>query len=156
VYYSDLPDELRSKFEDALEKYPRLKGIWNGDASSLYGPDSSKSGFRFSFAKGLAYCADITFTAQDFAELVHVWDQQSDALDDITKYKRSRDWGRGAAPIHSERAGWFEVTQETESDWPEPLDIFGDEDPVDLGRLPDNALPPIIERFAHSEARRKG
>jgi len=156
VYYSDLPDELRSKFEKALEQYPRLKGIWNGDASSLYGPDSSKSGFRFSFAKGLAYCADVQFTAQDFADLVHVWDQQSDAIDDITKYKLSRDWGRGAAPIIAERAGYFEEIQGSPSDWPEPLDIFGDEDPMDLGNLPDNALPPIIDRFARSEARRKG
>ncbi len=156
VYYSDLPDELRSKFEKALGQYPRLKGIWNGDASSLYGPDSSKSGFRFSFAKGLGYCADVQFTAQEFAELVHVWDQQSDALDDITRYKLSRDWGRGAAPIIAERAGYFEEVRESTSDWPEPLDIFGDEDPMDLGSLPDDALPPIIDRFARSEARRKG
>ncbi|MGX5718558.1 DUF3987 domain-containing protein [Shinella zoogloeoides] len=156
VYYSDLPDALRSKFDKARAEYPRLDGIWNGDAGCLYGADNSKSGFRWSLAMALAYCANLQFTAQDFAELVHVWGEQTDALDEIDKRKLSRDWGRAAAPIIAERAGYFEEIQESTSDWPEPLDIFGDEDPMDLGNLPDNALPPIIDRFARSEARRKG
>ncbi len=156
VYYSDLPDALRSKFDKARAEYPRLDGIWNGDAGCLYGADNSKSGFRWSLAMGLAHCSNQQFTAQDFAELVHVWDEQTDALDEIDKRKLSRDWGRAAAPIIAERAGYFEAIQESPSDWPEPLDIFGDEDPTDLGNLPDNALPPIIDQFARSEARRKG
>lgn len=39
---------------------------------------------------------------------------------------------------------------------PEPLDIFGDADPIALGDPPAGSLPPIIERWARSEARRKG
>lgn len=56
-------------------------------------------------------------------------------------------------------SAWYEtfpVGDETASDWPEPLDIFGDEDPMELGIVPDEALPPIIGPFARSEARRKG
>ncbi|MGB3350908.1 MAG: PriCT-2 domain-containing protein [Brucella anthropi] len=37
-----------------------------------------------------------------------------------------------------------------------PADIFGDEDPGDLGNLPDGALPSMLTRWVRSEARRKG
>lgn len=37
-----------------------------------------------------------------------------------------------------------------------PLDIFRDADPAQLGNLPANAVPPKLERWIKSEARRKG
>jgi hypothetical protein len=41
-------------------------------------------------------------------------------------------------------------------DFSEPLDIFGDADPAELSDPPPGSLPPIIERWARSESRRKG
>lgn len=41
-------------------------------------------------------------------------------------------------------------------EFPEPLDIFNDDDPADLGDPPPGSLPTVIERWARSEARRKG
>ncbi|MDB5535021.1 MAG: hypothetical protein JWO28_3336 [Hyphomicrobiales bacterium] len=38
----------------------------------------------------------------------------------------------------------------------EPLDIFGDADPAELSDPQAGSLPPLIERWARSEARRKG
>ncbi|TCQ81204.1 uncharacterized protein DUF3987 [Ochrobactrum sp. BH3] len=43
----------------------------------------------------------------------------------------------------------------TES-WPEPIDLFGNELPTRLSEPPAGSLPPILERWARSEARRKG
>lgn len=37
-----------------------------------------------------------------------------------------------------------------------PLDIFGDADPAELGRVPAGSLPPLIERWTRTEARLKG
>ncbi|MGO4336027.1 DUF3987 domain-containing protein [Labrys sp. KB_33_2] len=41
-------------------------------------------------------------------------------------------------------------------EWPEPLDIFGHEDPASLSEPPQGALPETLDRWARSEARRKG
>ncbi|MGL4964961.1 MAG: DUF3987 domain-containing protein [Inquilinus sp.] len=41
-------------------------------------------------------------------------------------------------------------------EWPEPFDIFGEDDPAELSKPPVGSLPGIIERWARSEARRKG
>lgn len=41
-------------------------------------------------------------------------------------------------------------------EWPEPLDIFGHEDPASLSEPPQGALPETLGRWARSEARRKG
>lgn len=40
--------------------------------------------------------------------------------------------------------------------WPEPIDIFGDASPVELGRLPPNSIPSAVLPWIGSEARRKG
>lgn len=37
-----------------------------------------------------------------------------------------------------------------------PVDIFGDADPAELGDPPAGSLPPVVELWARSEARRKG
>jgi hypothetical protein len=42
------------------------------------------------------------------------------------------------------------------SEFPEPFDIFGHVDVGDLGVLPRDCLPPILQRWVTSEARRKG
>jgi hypothetical protein len=156
VDYGDLPEELRRKFDQALAGNPRLAGIWNGDETCLFGTDRSRSGWRASLAIALARCASLMFSAQDFADLVHAWPEQADALDRIEKRDLARDWGRLAAPIIAERNGYHQKIEETETDWPEPIDIFGDEDPMELGEPPVDALPPIVAQFARSEARRKG
>jgi len=44
----------------------------------------------------------------------------------------------------------------TSSDWPEPLDLFAEADPVELSVVPAGCLPSVIERWATTEARRKG
>lgn len=36
--------------------------------------------------------------------------------------------------------------------WPEPFDIFGDADPLELGELPAGCVPRVIEQWAASEA----
>lgn len=41
-------------------------------------------------------------------------------------------------------------------DWPEPVDIFGHDSVGDLSTLPQNCMPPLLERWVKSEARRKG
>lgn len=156
IDYADLSDDLRTRFDRALSENQRLAGIWAGDVACLLGNDATRSGWRASLAISLARCVTVRFTAQDYAELIHVWPEQAEALDRIEKRDLAREWGRMAAPIIAERAGYFETNEETASDWPEPLDIFGDEDPMELGIVPDDALPPIIEPFARSEARRKG
>lgn len=42
------------------------------------------------------------------------------------------------------------------AEFSEPLDIFGDVDPAELSDPPPGSLPPVIDRWARSEARRKG
>jgi hypothetical protein len=42
------------------------------------------------------------------------------------------------------------------SDWPEPVDIFGDGDPVALSDVPVNSMPPALERYARDVAERMG
>lgn len=41
-------------------------------------------------------------------------------------------------------------------DWPEPVDIFGHDAVGDLSSLPRDCMPPLLERWIKSEARRKG
>ncbi|WP_421400522.1 DUF3987 domain-containing protein [Agrobacterium fabrum] len=48
------------------------------------------------------------------------------------------------------------LTRAATETWPEPIDIFGDDSPLELGTPPAGALPDVIERWAISEARRKG
>ncbi|MBP0581489.1 DUF3987 domain-containing protein [Labrys sp. LIt4] len=69
------------------------------------------------------------------------------------------------ATIHEERraedffdpvAGNPDAVGADGQEWPEPLDIFGHEDPASLSEPPQGALPEIIARWARSEARRKG
>jgi hypothetical protein len=41
-------------------------------------------------------------------------------------------------------------------EWPELVDLFGHDDPAGLSDVPPSACPPVIYRWALSEARRKG
>lgn len=62
---------------------------------------------------------------------------------------------------HAEAAGYAGIFGEAQPaasspEFPEPLDLFSDDDPADLGEPPPGSLPMVIERWARSEARRKG
>lgn len=50
----------------------------------------------------------------------------------------------------------FGVATVLQVEFPEPLDIFSDADPAELNEPPAGSLPPVIERWALSEAKRKG
>lgn len=160
VTLEDLADELRKRFDRALRNSPVLAGVWEGNPKYRLTDDHTRSGWRASLAIALARYAPEVFSAQDYVELVHAW-PVVDNSHDLDDRQYSRDWGKFAAGKMQERKAVIEeffeaAAAQVASEWPEPLDIFGDEDPMDLGSLPDNALPPIIDRFARSEARRKG
>jgi hypothetical protein len=62
---------------------------------------------------------------------------------------------------HAEAAGHVGIFGEVQAavsspEFPEPLDLFSDADPAELGEPPEGSLPAVIERWARSEARRKG
>lgn len=62
----------------------------------------------------------------------------------------------GAAPVSASVAPAASTFEPLFGDGPEPIDIFGDEDPAVLGDPPAGSLPPLIERWSRTEARRKG
>jgi len=152
----DLSADLRKRFEHASASSPRLRGLWAGDRSFL-GEDTSGSGWRACFVQELARSV-VSFSVQDYVELAHACSVIDAGKYDARQY--ARDWGKFAAQQAKEREGWFEpqpLNDNAEAtDWPEPIDIFGDADPMEFGEPPTNSLPPILEQFARSEARRKG
>lgn len=154
--FEDLDPKLQTKFEKACKGSQRLAGIWRRDQQYM-GAGPSRSEWRFWLAQELGR-ASAAFTAQEYVELVHAWPVVDNSHDlDLRQYKR--DWGRGAEPTVKEREGWYEPLTDTDkslADWPEPIDIFGDADPMELGEPPANSLPSVLEQFARSEARRKG
>jgi hypothetical protein len=94
-----------------------------------------------------------------FAKLEFAWDftgatsstEVSTAID--SEASRVRDYAAavGYAGIFGEAPLAPQV-----ADFAAPLDIFNDADPAVLSDPPLGSLPPIIERWARSEARRKG
>lgn len=48
------------------------------------------------------------------------------------------------------------AVDEAAEKWPEPVDIFSNDSPLELATPPAGSLPDIIERWSLSEARRKG
>lgn len=156
--YDDLSEGLRERFDKACRSSERLVGLWNGDERYLRG-DKSGSGWRLCLAIELGRSI-MKFTAQNYVELVCAWPHVTNSHDyDPRQY--ARDWGKFAAPAIAERETLIERffepwSAETSPGWPDPVDIFGDADPMDLGEPPAQSLPSSIERFARSEARRKG
>lgn len=160
VALDDLSDELQKRFKLALRDVPELAGVWAADPKFRLADDPTRSGWRASLAIALARYVPEVFSVQEYVELVHSW-PVVDNSHDLDARQYARDWGKFAAGKMQERKAvieqfFHEHQEQPTSDWAEPLDIFGDEDPMDLGNLPDNALPPIIDQFARSEARRKG
>jgi hypothetical protein len=160
----DVDDELQRKFEAALDRCSTLRALWAGEKGALCGTDETDSGWRMSMARRLAEAGD--FDADDYAQIVHAWPAQAHARDKMTLRALSREWGKFGAPVVVERRALIERFFQPDLDcapetgrldgWGEPADIFGDADPLELGEPPAQSLPPVLERYARSEARRKG
>lgn len=113
----NLDADLRDRFEKACAASKRLARIWEGDQQYL-GDDKSGSGWRMCLAHELGRAATVTFTAQDYTELVHAWPMVSNAHD-LPLRQFARDWGKAAAVRIAERESYFE----------EGADAGGDETP---------------------------
>lgn len=72
----------------------------------------------------------------------------------IVKARREAIAEAGAIPVAA--AATQPAAEDTVDDFGEPFDIFGHADVGDLGVLPRDCLPPMLQRWVTSEARRKG
>ena len=167
--FSNVVPELRARFEQACRKNPALDRLWHGEAPEK---DSTGSGYRAKLAALLGRAGG--FSATDYAELVWVWPYAVQAGDDretkLTPRSLGRDWGRigqhaDLAQQHfdpSAAQGFQGAVKEVAETLPdrfqqvEPVDIFGDADPVELTDPPLGSMPRILEQWARDEARRKG
>ncbi|TNF15448.1 MAG: AAA family ATPase [Rhodobacteraceae bacterium] len=93
VEFSDLPAELRDRFEEDLSDRPGLAKIWDGQLKSA---DRSGSAFRFALAGALQGAG--RYSAEDYAQLAYVWpysvQADGDRDDKLTPRQLSRDWVR--------------------------------------------------------------
>ncbi len=169
--FDDLSPELSRKFLKAMGADPALRDLWQ--TGNHAGEDQTASGRRFALAGRLKCWIPrevMRFDVNDYGALLWVWEHavnpNEDASDKITEREIARGWGK-ADPADTIPEAWFDPQAEPERaeeragaagtfEWPEPLDIFGDEPPEALANPPAGALPDVIERWSRSEARRKG
>ncbi|MEW9838008.1 AAA family ATPase [Mesorhizobium marinum] len=97
--YDELPADLRERLEAALRDRRKLSALWHGDASALLGADRTSSAWRAALAAHLS--AVEGFDAQDYANLVWVWDQADRAKIDLRQL--ARDWAKYGAPNVAKR-----------------------------------------------------
>ncbi|MCI1002925.1 DUF3987 domain-containing protein [Ochrobactrum sp. C6C9] len=172
--FEALPVDLRNRFAVACDKNPQLQSIWEGDPSHVKGAKSgSTSEWHFALAYQIQRVRQPEFSVTEFAQLLHVWPQISefwDKYDDDQLCRQiARDWVKTTptADAVENAIKWFDpeaanrqdgglFPDEPKESWPEPIDLFGDELPTRLSEPPVGSLPPILERWARSEARRKG
>jgi len=173
----DVGAELCAKFAEACAADPLLPLLWDGDPVGLLkANDGDRSGSQYRAALAGRLGRQGNFTADEYAQLACAWPVVASSLDKAereggARRALARDWANLAA----EKVGLINNVFESADDAPvspvavepapaatEPaaddrlLDIFGDDDPADLGSPPAGSLPPILERWARSEARRKG
>jgi len=91
--YDDLSADLRRRFEAALSERPALAALWSGDASALLGADRTSSAWRAALAALLSRGGG--FSAQDYGNLVWVWERADRAK--IDHRQLARDWARFGA-----------------------------------------------------------
>jgi hypothetical protein len=175
--YDDLDADLRSRFEKACKLDWKLQAAWEGKADGLLkSRDTDQSGSQFRAAIAARLGETGQFTAADYAELACTCPHLQSSLEKAAReggLRRalSRDWGRIAAPVVEKLTQHFEaeatphaiadsvaarITAASAKLGGAPLDIFGDDDPSELGGPSAQSLPSVIERWAISEARRKG
>jgi hypothetical protein len=96
--YGDLPKAFRRKFEDACGRNPTLKTLWETGEG---GPrnDDSRSGGVFALSGLLRGHA---FLPLEYAQLVHVWEFQSETHADSFERYVARAWNRNSTPIGGE------------------------------------------------------
>jgi hypothetical protein len=113
--------ELQKRFDAAIEKYPRLRAVWDGDPVGLAGPDNIGSGWRGSLARRMAEVVEADFSALDFARMVHAWTHPAIDPHKLTDRNLARDWGRCAAPYSpaEQAARWLDE---------EPTPLFPSDD----------------------------
>ncbi len=115
--FDDLDKDLQDRFNKARAGSKRLAGMWDGDSLYLKG-DKSRSGWRLCLAHELCRSAIVTFSAQDYTELVHAWPVVNNSHDlDLRQY--AKDWGKASAAADAaakERASHFEEVTEGSSD----------------------------------------
>ncbi|KAA2235554.1 DUF3987 domain-containing protein [Salinarimonas soli] len=131
-----LPDDQ----EEALELYQRWAAGWVGPKGEANDPayvEAEWRRFKPPYKIGAPWLFELTerVTGGRF-DRAKVW---FDEVDDEIGDEAARSGGSNGMGT-----------------WPEPLDIFGDADPAELTNPPSGSLPTIIERWARSEARRKG
>ncbi|WP_176056019.1 DUF3987 domain-containing protein [Brucella intermedia] len=172
--FDELPAELQARFAIACGKNPELKLLWDGDETRVKGAKSgSTSEWHFALAYQIQRVREPEFTVTEFAQLLHVWPEISEFWqkydDDKICRDIARDWVRSKPTLSAKEdvEKWFDheaarrqdgslFPDEPKESWPEPIDLFGDELPTRLSEPPAGSLPPILERWARSEARRKG
>lgn len=172
--FDELPAELQTRFAIACDKNPELKPLWDGDENRVKGAKSSStSEWHFALAYQIQRVREPEFSVNEFAQLLHVWPEVEEFWEkyDDVKIRRdiARDWVKTKpslsakeivekwfAPEAVRRQGGSLFSDEPDREWPEPIDLFGDELPTRLSEPPAGSLPPILERWARSEARRKG
>jgi putative DNA primase/helicase len=115
--FDDLDGDLKDRFNKARAGSKRLAGLWDGDSLYLKG-DKSRSGWRMCLAHELCRSAIVTFSAQDYVELVHAWPVVNNSHDlDLRQY--AKDWGKASAAADAaaqERASHFEKVTDGSSD----------------------------------------
>lgn len=115
--FDDLDADLQERFKAACEASKRLASLWDGDGRYLK-EDKTGSGWRMCLAHELARSTTVTFTPQDFTELVHVWKLIGNAHD-LPLREFARAWGKASAAADAaakERASHFEEVTEGSSD----------------------------------------
>lgn len=168
--FDALPAALRVRFADARRIFPALDALWTSGRPNVDGmdrKDTSRSAARFELAGWLKAGH---FVPEEFGALLYVWehagkpgDSLADWSDDKLRREIARDWVN--SPEKPERL-LDDLGDEPPRDdtpprpargtWPEPLDLFSNAAPAELGDLPRGALPPMLTRWVRSEARRKG
>lgn len=112
---------------------------------------------------------DAAHGSDDGLEALHHWSEKSHKYDPYETRGRWSHWhkhpptdlsaGTLVREMRRIKPGWSPEDMIDEADIDpnlEPIDIFGDADPCELGNLPVGALPPMLTRLVQSEARRKG
>lgn len=176
--YQELGADLRGRFETLLQARDNLAQLW--ETGEHNGPDQTASGRRFALASHLRRAEG--FDVNDYSSLLWVWDHSvkpgEDPDDKLTAREVVRAWVRAAPADETDHFDVLDdessepetttsaettlataappVAVEDSGDWAEPHDIFGHDHPLQISEPPAGCLPAVIERFARSEARRKG
>lgn len=157
VSYSDLPEALRAKFNGALASNDKLRVLWETGQHDK--PDQSASNRRFVLAQHLRRAGG--YEINEYASLLWVWEHAINPGDDqdekLSPREIARCWVHANVPKPPTSEEFFEVLPPTPPAVSiEPVDIFGHQVPMELRNPPEGCLPALIDRWAESQARRKG